>query len=87
LRIHKVLPGNLLSSTVPAATANENLEDTMWELTTSHGLRVDGIRTEHEARFAVRMLGITVVIGRNSWLVVDNQGRRFVAEVSRARTR
>ncbi len=34
----------------------------MWALTTSRGLRVGGIRTEQEARFAVRMFGITEVI-------------------------
>jgi hypothetical protein len=59
----------------------------MWALTTSHGLRVDGIRTEQEARFAVHMLGITEVINLYSWKVVDNQGQRFIAEVRRARTR
>ncbi len=59
----------------------------MWALTTSHGLRVDGIRTEQEARTAVRMLGITEVINLYSWKVVDKQGQRFVAEVRRARTR
>ncbi len=59
----------------------------MWALTTSHGLRVDGIRTEQEARTAVCMLGITEVSNLYSWKVVDKQGQRFVAEVRRARTR
>jgi hypothetical protein len=57
----------------------------MWSLTTSHGLRLDGIRSEQEARYGVRMLGVAEAIGFNSWQVVDNQGRRFVAELRRAR--
>ncbi len=57
----------------------------MWALTTSHGLRVDGIRTEEAARSAVGMLGMSQVISPCAWQVVDNHGRRFVAEVRRAR--
>jgi hypothetical protein len=57
----------------------------MWALTTSNGLRVDGIRVEQEGRAAVQMLGYSQVIGPYSWQVVDNQGRRFVAELRRAR--
>jgi hypothetical protein len=57
----------------------------MWSLTTSHGLRLDGIRSEQEGRYGVRMLGVAEEIGFNSWQVVDNQGRRFVAELRRAR--
>jgi hypothetical protein len=57
----------------------------MWALTTSHGLRVDGIRTEGAARSAVGMLGMAQVISPYAWQVVDNYGRRFVAEVRRAR--
>ena len=57
----------------------------MWALTTSNGLRVDNIRHETDARLAVRNLGYPRVIGPNSWQVVDNFGRQFVAEVRRAR--
>jgi hypothetical protein len=57
----------------------------MWALTTSHGLRVDGISTEDGARSAVGMLGMTQAISPYAWQVVDNYGRRYVAEVSRAR--
>jgi len=59
----------------------------MWSLTTSHGLRLDGIGSEEEARHGVRMLGFAEAIGFHSWQVVDNQGRRFVAELRRARAR
>jgi hypothetical protein len=59
----------------------------MWSLTTSHGLRLDGIGSEQEGRHGVRMLGVAEPIGFNSWQVVDNLGRRFVAELRRARAR
>jgi hypothetical protein len=89
LRIPKVLSANLFSSTDPGRHGRPqrkgNPEDTIWALTTSHGLRVDGIRTEDEARSAACMLGFTQVISPYSWQVVDNQGRRFVAEMRRAR--
>lgn len=57
----------------------------MWALTTSNGMRVDGIKREQDARLAVHMLGRPQIIGPYSWQVVDNQGRQFVAEVRRAR--
>jgi hypothetical protein len=57
----------------------------MWSLTTSHGLRLDGIRNEDEGRYAVRMLGVTEVVGIYAWQVVDNHGRRFVAELRKSR--
>jgi hypothetical protein len=57
----------------------------MWALTTSNGLRVDGIRLEQDGRNAVQMLGYSQRIGPYSWQVVDNQGRRFIAELRRAR--
>jgi hypothetical protein len=53
----------------------------MWALTTSNGLRVDNIRREQDGRCAVQMLGHCQVIGPFSWQVVDNQGRRFIAEL------
>jgi hypothetical protein len=56
----------------------------MWNVTTSRGSRVDGIKCEHDARRAVHMLGITTVIGPYSWRVVDKQGQAFVAELCRA---
>lgn len=57
----------------------------MWALTTSHGMRVDNIEREQDARQAVYMLGHPRPIGPSSWQVVDNSGRQFVAEVRRAR--
>ena len=57
----------------------------MWALTTSNGQRVDGIRVEQDGRAAVQMLGYSQLIGPYSWQVTDNQGRRFVAELRRAR--
>jgi hypothetical protein len=57
----------------------------MWALTTSNGLRVDGIQREQDGRDAVRMLGYPQVIGPFSWQVVDNQGRQFIAELRKAR--
>ncbi|OBJ56450.1 hypothetical protein [Mycobacterium sp. 1423905.2] len=57
----------------------------MWALTTSHGMRVDGIRSEHDGRQAIHMLGLPRVIGPYSWQVVDNQGRHFVAELRNTR--
>ena len=56
----------------------------MWTLTTSTGLRVDGIQREQDARRAVHMLGLTQPISHYSWQVVDNSGQRFVAEMRRA---
>jgi hypothetical protein len=56
----------------------------MWALTTSNGMRVDGIRLEQDGRHAVQMLGHSQHIGPLSWQVVDNQGRRFIAELRRA---
>jgi hypothetical protein len=61
-----------------------NAENTMWALTTSNGVRVDGIQHEQDARGAVCMLGYAQIIGPYSWQVVDNQGRSFVAEVREA---
>ncbi|WP_310768412.1 hypothetical protein [Mycobacterium sp. Z3061] len=57
----------------------------MWALTTSNGMRVDGIEREQDAGQAVYMLGHPRMIGPYSWQVVDNRGRQFVAEVRRAR--
>ena len=57
----------------------------MWALTTSHGMRVDNIEREQDARQAVYMLGHPRLIWPSSWQVVDNRGRQFIAEVRRAR--
>lgn len=53
----------------------------MWALTTSNGMRVDGIRQEQDGRSVVHMLGYSQVIGPYAWSVVDNQGRQFIAEL------
>jgi hypothetical protein len=57
----------------------------MWALTTSKGMRVDGIAREQDGREAVRMLGTPQVIGPFSWQVVDNQGHQFIVELRKAR--
>ena len=56
----------------------------MWTLITTKGQRVDGIRREEDARYAVQTLGITEAIGPYSWQVLDNRGERFVAELRKA---
>jgi hypothetical protein len=56
----------------------------MWSLTTSKGVRVDGIQREQDARGAVHLLGVAEVIGPYSWRVIDNHGQRFVAELRRS---
>jgi len=53
----------------------------MWTLITTKGQRVDGIRREEDARYAVQTLGITEAISPYSWQVLDNRGERFVAEL------
>jgi hypothetical protein len=57
----------------------------MWALTTSNGVRIDGIEREQDARLAVQMLGQPQLIGPHSWQVIDNHGQRFVAELRRVR--
>ena len=54
----------------------------MWTLTTSDGRRVANIHSEIDARRTAHTLGTTQLRGPYSWDVVDNQGRRFVAEIS-----
>jgi hypothetical protein len=54
----------------------------MWTLTTSDGQRVVDIRSEMDARRTVHTLGVTQLRGPYSWDVVDNQGHRFIAEIS-----
>jgi hypothetical protein len=56
----------------------------MWALTTSNGMRVDGIQREQDGRDVVAMLGYLRAIGPFSWQVVDNQGRQFIAELRKA---
>jgi hypothetical protein len=53
----------------------------MWIVITSDGRRVADISSEADARRAVRRLGVTQLRGPYSWDVVDNLGRKFVAEV------
>jgi hypothetical protein len=53
----------------------------MWTLITSDGQRVANIRSEILARRIVHTMGITQLRGPYSWDVVDNLGRRFVAEI------
>ncbi|MBE1552114.1 hypothetical protein GGC64_006201 [Mycobacterium sp. OAS707] len=53
----------------------------MWTLITSDGRRLANIRSEEDARRSVHALGTTQLRGPFSWDVIDNQGRRFVAEI------
>lgn len=53
----------------------------MWTLITSDGWRLANIGSEEEARRTVHTLGTTQLRGPFSWDVVDDQGRRFVAEI------
>jgi hypothetical protein len=53
----------------------------MWILITSDGRRLANIGSEEDARRAVHTLGVTQLRGPYSWDVVDNLGRKFVAEI------
>jgi hypothetical protein len=53
----------------------------MWTLITSDGRRLPNIGSEEDARRTTHMLGETQWRGPFSRDVVDNQGRRFVAEI------
>jgi hypothetical protein len=54
----------------------------MWILITSDDRRVADIRSEVDARRTIHTLGVTQLRGPHSWDVVDNQGHRFIAEIS-----
>jgi hypothetical protein len=54
----------------------------MWILITSDGQRVADIRSDMDARRTVHTLGVTQLRGPYSLDVVDNQGHRFIAEIS-----
>jgi hypothetical protein len=54
---------------------------TMWIVRTSDGRQFADICSEADARRAAHMLGVTQLRGPYSWDVVDNLGRRFVAEI------
>jgi hypothetical protein len=58
----------------------------MWTVVTSHGQRVDGITHEHIAFSTVHSMGMTTLIARYRYLVVDNRGQRFQAEIHRSPT-
>jgi hypothetical protein len=53
----------------------------MWTLITSDGRRVADIPSEADARRIAHRLGVTQLRGPYSWDVVDNYGRRFIAEI------
>jgi hypothetical protein len=53
----------------------------MWTLITSDGRRLTNIGSEEDARRTVHALGTTQLRGPFSWDVIDDQGRRFVAEI------
>jgi hypothetical protein len=53
----------------------------MWEVVTSLGHRARDIRLESDARHTLRSLGLTTLIAPGRYLVADNRGQRFVAEI------
>lgn len=53
----------------------------MWTLITSDGRRLANLGSEEVARRSAHLLGETQWRGPYSWDVVDNEGRRFVAEI------
>jgi hypothetical protein len=53
----------------------------MWTLIISDGRRLLNIGSEEDARRTVHTLGATQLRGPFSWDVVDDLGRRFVAEI------
>jgi hypothetical protein len=53
----------------------------MWVVVTSDGRRLADICSEADARRTVHTLGATQLRGPYSWDVIDNVGRRFVAEI------
>lgn len=54
----------------------------MWIVIVSDGRRVADIYSESDARRTVHTLGVTQLHSPYSWDVVDNQGNRFVAEIT-----
>ena len=74
-----ILRGTLLRNAgkVPARKA------TMWTVITSQGQRVDGITHEHTALRTVHSMGMTTLIAPYRYLVVDNRGQQFHAEIHR----
>jgi hypothetical protein len=57
----------------------------MWEVVTSHGHRARDIRLESDARHAVHSLGLTTLVAPGRYLVTDNRGQHFVAEIREQR--
>lgn len=53
----------------------------MWEIITSQGHRARDIQHESDATRAVHSLGLTTLIAPGRYLVSDNRGQRFVAEI------
>ena len=53
----------------------------MWEVVTSHGHRVRDIWQKSDVLHAVHSLGLTTLIALGRYLVADNRGERFVAEI------
>jgi hypothetical protein len=58
----------------------------MWTVVTSHGQRVDGITHEHIAFRTVHSMGTTTLIAPYRYLVSDNRGQRFQAEIHQCPT-
>jgi hypothetical protein len=60
-------------------------EANMWTVVTSLGQRVDGITHEHVALSTVHSMGVTTLLAPYRYLVTDNHGHRFHAEIHRFR--
>jgi hypothetical protein len=59
------------------------MEVIMWTVVTSLGQRVDGITHEHSARSTVHSMGMTTLLAPYRYLVTDNRGQCFHAEIHR----
>ncbi len=53
----------------------------MWEVVTSHGHCVRDIPHESDARHIVHSRGLTTLIAAGRYVIADNRGERFVAEI------
>jgi hypothetical protein len=55
----------------------------MWQVITSQGHRVHDIQHELDALRAVHSMGLTTLIAPYRYMVSNNRGQRFVAEIHR----
>ncbi len=55
----------------------------MWAVVTSLGQRVGGIANEETALSTVHLMGTSTLLAPYRYLVTDNRGQRFHAEIHR----